>query len=118
MALTIRIERAHTTAHVGVSAEERARAQALIVTVTLAMDAPGDFTAHDTISETLDYDRVLDFLRHGLDEEAKLIETVADRIAQHCLALSPRVQSVSVIVEKPSVLQGQGHVCVELQRAR
>lgn len=116
--LIIRIERAATTAHVGVSAAERAAAQGLIVSVALTMEAPDDFTAHDRIGETLDYDRVLDFLRDGLHEEAKLIETVAERIAAHCLSLSPRVRAVEVIVEKPSVLNGKGHVCVQLKRSR
>ena len=117
-ALTIRIARAPFEARVGVPARERATAQRLIATIAITLDAPADFTANDHIAATLDYDRVLGFLRDGLAEEAKLIETVAERIAGHCLALSPLVRAVEVSVEKPSVLNGDGHVSVELRRAR
>jgi dihydroneopterin aldolase len=114
----IRIENASAFARVGVSAEERAQAQQLVVSVELTLESPPDFLAHDHIRETLDYDRVLRFLREGLAEEARLIETVADSIARHCLALSRRVVAAEVKVEKPSVLNGKGHVSVSIRRAQ
>jgi dihydroneopterin aldolase len=114
----IRIDNAPAFARVGVTAEERAQAQKLIVSVELALVSPPDFPAQDHIRETVDYDRILRFLREGLIDEMRLIETVADTIARHCLELSLRVTSAEVKVEKPSVLNGAGHVSVSIRRTR
>jgi dihydroneopterin aldolase len=113
----IRVENAPAPACVGVSDAERARPQMLRVTVALTLEEPPDFRDHDRIGATVDYDRILAFLREGLGE-ARLIETIAERIVDHCLALSPRAIAAEAIVEKPSVLNGEGHVSVTLKRSR
>jgi dihydroneopterin aldolase len=47
-----------------------------------------------------------------------LIETLADRVAGHCLSLSPRARWVEVTVKKPSVLSGDGVVSVCIRREK
>jgi dihydroneopterin aldolase len=113
----IRIENAPAPARVGVSEAERARPQTLRVTIALTLSDPPDFRDHDRIAATVDYDRILSFLREGLGE-ARLIETIAERIVAHCLSLSPRAIAAETTVEKPSVLNGEGHVSVTLRRTR
>ena len=49
---------------------------------------------------------------------AHLIETLADRVAGHCLSLSERARWVEVTVKKPSVLSGDGMVAVTIRRER
>ena len=101
---------------VGVPDPERAAQQEVRISVTLALAAPPDFLAHDRLAETVDYDRIIGFIRSDLDEPAHLIETLADRVARHCLALSKRAAWVEVSVMKPSVLNGDGRVAVTLRR--
>jgi dihydroneopterin aldolase len=115
--IIIRVENAPAPARVGVSDAERASPQTLHVTIALTLADPPDFRDHDRIGATVDYDRILDFLREGLGE-ARLIETIAERIVEHCLSLSPRAAAAEATVEKPSVLNGAGHVSVTLKRSR
>jgi dihydroneopterin aldolase len=115
--LIIRVENAPAPARVGVSDAERAHPQTLRVSIALTLGEPPDFRDHDRIGATIDYDRILGFLREGLGE-ARLIETIAERIVAHCLALSPRALAAEATVEKPSVLNGEGHVSVTLKRSR
>jgi FolB domain-containing protein len=114
----IRIEDARALVKVGVPDPERAKPQEVRVSVTLAISDPPAFPQHDRLAQTIDYDRIINFIRADLDEPAHLIETLADRVAQHCLSLSPRAAWVEVTVKKPSVLQGDGLVSVTLRRER
>lgn len=112
----IRIEDAKAIVRVGVPEPERAAPQEVRVSVTLALADPPDYVAHDRLGATLDYDRILHFIRDDLGEPAHLIETLADRVAGHCLSLSPRARWVEVTVKKPSVLSGDGMVAVTMRR--
>lgn len=114
----IRIEDAKAIVRVGVPEPERAAPQEVRISVALALADPVDFVAHDRIGATIDYDRILHFIRDDLGEPAHLIETLADRVAGHCLALSPRTRWVEVSVKKPSVLSGDGLVSVTMRRER
>jgi dihydroneopterin aldolase len=115
--IIIRVEDAPAPAHVGVTDAEREKPQILRVSVALTLQEPPDFEAQDRIGATVDYDRIISFLRKDLGE-ARLIETIAERVAAHCLSLSPRAVAVDVTIEKPSVLNGAGRVSVTLRRAR
>lgn len=112
----IRIEDAKAIVRVGVPEPERAAPQEVRISVTLALTQPPDYPAHDRIGATVDYDRILHFIRDDLGAPAHLIETLADRVAGHCLALSSRARWVEVTVKKPSVLSGDGLVSVTLRR--
>lgn len=114
----IRIDDARAIVRVGVPDPERAAPQEVRISVTLALSAPPDFPAHDRLSDTIDYDRIIAFIRSDLDEPAHLVETLADRVARHCLGLSARTAWVEVTVMKPSVLNGDGRVAVTLRRER
>lgn len=114
----IRIDDAKAQVRVGVPDPERANPQEVRISVTLALGALPDFTAHDRIGATVDYDRIIHFIRDDLGEPAHLIETLADRVAGHCLSLSERALWVEVTVKKPSVLSGDGLVAVTIRRER
>jgi dihydroneopterin aldolase len=114
----IRIDDAKAIVRVGVPEPERAAPQEVRISVALALADPADFVTHDRIGATIDYDRILHFIRDDLGEPAHLIETLADRVAGHCLALSARTLWVEVSVKKPSVLSGDGLVAVCIRRER
>jgi dihydroneopterin aldolase len=112
----IRIEDAKALVRVGVPDPERATPQEVRICVTLALGEPPDFPSHDRITATVDYDRILHFIRDDLGSPAHLIETLADRVAGHCLSLSDRARWVEVTVKKPSVLSGDGVVAAMIRR--
>ena len=112
----IRIDDAKALVRVGVPEPERAAQQEVRISVAMALDDPPDYVKHDRIGATVDYDRILHFIRDDLGEPAHLIETLADRVAGHCLSLSLRARWVEVTVKKPSVLSGDGLVAVTIRR--
>lgn len=114
----IRIEDAKALVRVGVPDPERANPQEVRISVSMGLADPPNFVAHDRIGATLDYDRILHFIRDDLGAPAHLIETLADRVAGHCLSLSDRALWVEVTVKKPSVLSGDGMVAVSIRRER
>lgn len=114
----IRIDDAKALVRVGVPDPERANPQEVRISVAMALAEPPDFVAHDRISATVDYDRIIHFIRDDLGAPAHLIETLADRVAGHCLSLSERARWVEVTVKKPSVLSGDGLVAVSIRRER
>jgi dihydroneopterin aldolase len=114
----IRIDDAKALVRVGVPDPERANPQEVRISVKLALADPPDYVAHDRIGATVDYDRILHFIRDDLGAPAHLIETLADRVAGHCLSLSARTRWVEVSVRKPSVMSGDGMVAVTIRRER
>ena len=103
---------------VGVPEPERAAPQEVRISVTLCLGEAPDFVGQDRLSQTLDYDRIIHFIRDDLGAPAHLIETLADRVAHHSLSLSSRAQWVEVTVKKPSVLRQDGVVAVTIRRER
>jgi 7,8-dihydroneopterin aldolase/epimerase/oxygenase len=114
----IRIDDAKALVRVGVPDPERANPQEVRISVSLALAEPPAYVTHDRIGATIDYDRILHFIRDDLGAPAHLIETLADRVAGHCLSLSPRARWVEVTVKKPSVLSGDGMVAVTIRREK
>lgn len=114
----IQIADVPVTAQVGVSAGERAHAQPLSISVALTLFDPPCYPDHDQIQATVDYDAVIAFLREGLQAEgpAQLIETLADRVARHCLGLNARIACADVTIVKPAVLGAAGRVSVSMRR--
>src|SRR5262249_48334539 len=111
-----RIDDAKALVRVGVPEPERAAQQEVRISVAMALDDPPRYAKHDRIGATVDYDRILRFIRNDLGEPAHLIETLADRVTGHCLSLSRGVRWVEVTVKKPSVLSGDGMVAVIIRR--
>ena len=112
----IRIDDAKALVRVGVPAPERATPQEVRISVTMLLDDPPDYARNDRIGATIDYDRIIHFIRDDLGAPAHLIETLADRVARHCLGLSPRAEWVEVTVKKPSVMRQDGMVAVTVRR--
>jgi dihydroneopterin aldolase len=112
----IRIDDAKALVRVGVPDPERANPQEVRISVTLALAEPPAYPQADRIGATVDYDRIIHFIRDDLGAPAHLIETLADRVAGHCLSLSTRARWVEVTVKKPSVLSGDGMVAVTIRR--
>ncbi|MET0181327.1 MAG: dihydroneopterin aldolase, partial [Caulobacterales bacterium] len=83
----IRIEDARAIVKVGVPDPERAKPQEVRVSVAMALAEPQDFIAEDRLHQTVDYDLITGFIHRDLGEPAHLVETLADRVARHCLKL-------------------------------
>jgi dihydroneopterin aldolase len=115
---TITLVDVSATLHLGVGAEERARPQTVLVSVSITLLDPPSYRGDPHLSDTVDYDDIIHFIRDGLGREGGigLIETIADRVAAHCLALSPRITDAEVTVKKPSVLTMPSMVSVTLRR--
>lgn len=106
--------------HHGDIAEERALGQRFILDLVLTVDVT-DVVQTDNLSATVDYVDVYAICQQVVENEpVKLLETVASRLAQKILAGHPRVQSVEVVVKKPSVpLRGAlDYVAVEITQSR
>lgn len=89
----------------GVLDEERRTGQLFIADVVIAVDTRSA-AASDDLADTVDYSRVAQ-ATHALlaGDPVDLIETLAERIAQACLAL-PGVTGVEVALHKPSAPVG------------
>lgn len=113
---TITISDLEVFYQVGVTEEERAKPQRLLITVELS----GDFTvaaARDNLADTIDYFAVAQrLLRFGDGCHWQLIETLAAEIATAVLE-EFGAKSVSVEVKKFIIPQTR-HVSVRLTRNR
>jgi FolB domain-containing protein len=102
--------------HVGVSDEERAKPQRLLLTV----DMQADFTSaalSDRIEKTINYQAVAEDLLHfGENRSWKLLEKLAANIADSILM---KYKPLAVTVEiKKFVIPQARHVAVSLSRGR
>jgi 7,8-dihydroneopterin aldolase/epimerase/oxygenase len=81
----IRVEELELMARVGVTAEERAHSQRLTVSITL--QSPHSFSGlGDDLARTIDYAAVCQEVRRFVsDRQDKLIETLANDLAEHLL---------------------------------
>lgn len=103
-------------ARVGIYAHEHAAAQRIRVNVDLGVDE-GD-GGGDELSRVVDYERVADTVRRLVAEgHVKLVETLAERIAEACLA-DPRVRLARIRVEKLDVFADAASAGVEVERMR
>jgi FolB domain-containing protein len=113
----IRVDDAKALVRVGVPEPERAAPQEVRISVVLGLaEVPAYGESADRIGATVDYMKIIRFIRDDLGAPAHLVETLADRVAGHCLALSTRARWVEVTVKKPSVLSGDGLVSVTIRR--
>lgn len=105
--------------HIGVSDEERSKAQRIAFEIELALDlAPAGRS--DDLTATIDYVRAADIVIGAAHaEERKLIETLAEDVAVELLG-ELGVDEVRVKVIKPSALASRGaaHAAVEIVRRR
>jgi dihydroneopterin aldolase len=101
---------------VGVTDEERAKPQRLLVTVDMAFDFSSAATS-DRIEKTINYQDVSDrLLKYGESRNWKLIERLATNLADFILS-EYRPEAVLVEVKKFSVPQAR-HVSVSVTKTR
>jgi dihydroneopterin aldolase len=101
---------------VGVTDEERAKPQRLLVTVDMALDFSSAATS-DRIEKTINYQQVADeVLKYGEGRNWKLIERLASNLADFVLA-EYHPEAVLVEVKKFSVPQAR-HVSVSVTKTR
>lgn len=101
-------------ASIGIYAHEHGAAQRIRVNVDLAVDEGGG--GDDALSRVVDYERVANTVRRLVAEgHVKLVETLAERIAQACLA-DPRVRLARIRVEKLDVFPDAASAGVEVER--
>ena len=101
---------------VGVTEEERAKPQRLLVTVDMAFDFSTAATS-DRIEKTINYQDVADqVLKFGEGRNWKLIERLASNLADFTLS-EYRPEAVLVEVKKFTVAQAR-HVSVSVTRSR
>ncbi|MBM4153082.1 MAG: dihydroneopterin aldolase [Kiritimatiellaceae bacterium] len=102
---------------IGIYPEERIHKQDVIINITLDTDlrAAGQ---SDDLADTVDYKSLkLELLSFVENSQFQLIEALADGIAAICLK-SPKVQSVTVSLDKPGALRFCRSVAVEITRHR
>jgi 7,8-dihydroneopterin aldolase/epimerase/oxygenase len=103
----------------GVHEHERRAGQDFVVDAVLGLDTRPAATGDD-LSHTVDYGVLADRLAAVVSgEPVRLIETLAERLAQICLA-EPAVQEVEITVHKPQapVAQPVQDVTVTIARRR
>lgn len=100
-------------------AYEREESQPFLVDVTLGVDTR-PAAASDELSDTVDYGTLAERVVRAVEAEpVKLVETLAQRIADICLD-DIRVEEVEVTVHKPEAptTVPVGDVTVTIRRAR
>jgi 7,8-dihydroneopterin aldolase/epimerase/oxygenase len=104
-------------ASVGVFEHEKRYEQRILLTVDLAVHDDYDGTS-DRLEHVLDYSKLVDGIaRLVQSEHVNLLETLAERIARHCLE-DARVENVRVRIEKPDALPMCRSVGIEIYRQR
>ena len=104
-------------ASIGVYDHEKQYEQRIIVSVDLMVQDDYDGKSDD-LPDVLDYGQIVDFIHAIIKEEhMNLIETLAERIAQRCLA-TPQVYAVKVKIEKPDPFPEARSVGIEIERLR
>jgi dihydroneopterin aldolase len=101
---------------VGVSEEERAKPQRLLLTIEMNADLTAA-SLTDRVEKTINYQRVVDdLLRFGEGRSWKLLEKLVSNIADKIVA---EYEPESVLVEaKKFVIPQARHVSVSISRAR
>jgi 7,8-dihydroneopterin aldolase/epimerase/oxygenase len=104
-------------ASVGVYEHEKRYEQRIFISVDLAVRDDYDGSS-DRLEDVLDYSRLVDGIAQLVQSDhVNLIETLAERIARHCLE-DARVESVRVRIEKPDAMPLCRSVGIEIERGR
>ena len=104
----------------GVTDEERSHPQLIEVDVEMSLDLRSAGTADD-LEQTVDYGAAFDRCRLVVEERSfRLLEAIAEAVAQDLMATFAPVDSVVVRVRKPGVpIDGVlDHAGVEIERTR
>lgn len=100
---------------IGIYEEEKRAPQRIVITVDLWVE---DRPAGDLIKHVVSYEEVVKRIEAIVAAgHINLVETLAERIADACLA-DARVVKAVVRVEKPDIIANARSVGVEIERAR
>ena len=104
-------------ASVGIFEVEKRYEQRIVISVDL--DVADDYDGQsDRLEDVLDYGRIVSAIRAIVDSRHfHLIETLAERIAEACLA-DGRVNVARISIEKPDILPGCRSVGIAIERGR
>jgi len=101
---------------VGVTEEERAQPQRLLVTVDMSFDF-SSASVSDRVEKTINYHEVAkDLLKYGEGRSWKLVEKLVSNLADHVLA-KYKPQAVLVELKKFPIPQAR-YISVSLSKAR
>ena len=104
-------------ASVGVYEHEKRYEQRVFISVDLSVRDDYD-GASDRLEDVLDYSKLVDGIARLVQaDHVNLLETLAERIARHCLE-DVRVESVRVRIEKPDAMPLARSVGIEIERRR
>ncbi len=102
-------------AHIGIWSEERGITQRVRFTVELSVYQTA--RRDDDLASVVSYDFIIDGIKEIIAEgHVLLVETLAERIATHCLS-NPRTAQARIIVEKLDRIPGASLGC-EIVRQR
>ena len=102
-------------ASVGIYEVEKRYEQRILVSVTLDVRDEYDGVS-DRLDRVLDYGRIIDAVRDLVAaRHYQLIETLAERIAEACLAEAAVIRA-RVRIEKPDIVAGCRSVGIEIER--
>jgi dihydroneopterin aldolase len=102
---------------IGVFEHEKRYEQRILISADLWVRDDYDGRS-DRLADVLDYGKVMDaIVTLAQAEHVNLNETLAERIAQQCLA-DPRVEGVRVTIAKPDVAHSCKSVGIEIERWR
>lgn len=102
-------------ARIGVHGPEKGRAQPVRINIDLAVREAG-LPHGDELGNVVCYERIVDQVKAILaGGHVNLVETLAERIAEACLA-DPRVDAARIRVEKLAAIAEAASVGVEIER--
>ncbi len=102
---------------IGIHAWEQRVPQKLRLDITFQTDA-AKIGASDTIEKAIDYERVVQVITEFTkSHHCQLIETFADKLAHHLLAIFPTTM-VALSLHKPGALKEAKNVSIHLTRSR
>jgi dihydroneopterin aldolase len=103
-------------AAIGVHAHEQGVTQRVRINLELGVFEHHDIA--DSLNNVVCYETIVNGIKAIVAEgHVNLVETLAERIAQHCLEDS-RVETVRVRVEKPDAIAEAAAVGIEIERNR
>jgi dihydroneopterin aldolase len=112
----IRIVDLQVWTHIGLTVDERAQPQMLLVTVTLSVDDIGPAARGDDIRRTIDYaDIAATVKKFAAVRARRLLETFAGELMDELLAGFP-ARHIRLEIKK-FILPDARHVSVEIERA-
>ncbi len=102
---------------IGIHAWEQSVPQKLVIDLTLSTDAT-TIGRTDSIEYAIDYEKVVqEIMSFATKEHFQLIETFADRLANHLLTLFP-TNNITLTVHKPGALKEAKDVAICVTRNR